>query len=367
MHFADKLLITFIGDIFPGELPYTQNYGVKTQFETHHGLFWLSEIKKILGESDLVIGNLESPLLDEGDAVKGTFWGKADFGSFLKSCGINIVNVANNHILEHGNLGFEKTIKVVDQAGIGIIGQAINLKSNIYTKVIKGFKIAIAGFSNIKLDGGQKDVTYAILTDDNVLETLKSMGDQNADLKILCFHWGNEYVHIPSIEQRKMAYKFIDFGANIIVGHHPHVIQPYEKYKNGHIFYSLGNFIFDFIHSRKVSIGLSASIEVTKENVRLFALKGVKLSFTNTVELLPIDKFEKYYKTILLLYQKYSALPDVEYQQRYQALHKRNRFWQRIAMKKAIIDEFFRINTKDKAILIKNVILYYSHFIKKEY
>jgi poly-gamma-glutamate capsule biosynthesis protein CapA/YwtB (metallophosphatase superfamily) len=85
------------------------------------------------------------------------------------------------------------------------------------------------------------------------------MQSNNADIKILSFHWGNEYIHHPSLGQRNLAYKCIEAGADIIVGHHPHVIQPYEKYKEGHIFYSLGNFCFDNLQSKQTRTGMIAS------------------------------------------------------------------------------------------------------------
>jgi hypothetical protein len=190
------------------------------------------------------------------------------------------------------------------------------------------------------------------------------MEEHKADLKILCFHWGNEYVHVPSLEQRKMAYKFINNGADVIVGHHSHVIQPYEEYKNGHIFYSLGNFIFDFVHSKMVSVGLVATLEVNESKQVHVNLNGVKLSYKNTVTLLPSYKFEKYYSIVTKLYDEFLILTDEEYQNRYQALHKRNRLWQRIVMKTSIINEFLRIKKKNKIYLIRNLLTYYLKLLK---
>jgi len=256
MNQEDMIGITLLGDIFPGELDFTQNYGIRTQFKKHKGIPWRKEIKKIVSDDDIVLGNLESPLVHEADAIKKTFFGDPEFVCFLRECGINVVNIANNHILEQGNEGFRSTIQALNNAELGIIGQSIDSKSKIFYIDVKGLKIAIAGFSNVDLHIIQNDNHFAVLNEDNVINTIESMEEHMVDLKILSFHWGNEYIHVPSIDQRKMAYKFIDNGADIIVGHHPHVIQPYEKYKHGHIFYSLGNFIFDYIHSRMVSFGL---------------------------------------------------------------------------------------------------------------
>jgi gamma-polyglutamate biosynthesis protein CapA len=362
----DTLKITFVGDIFPGELPYTIGYGIRTQFENHKGIPWIVKIKEILGENDIVIGNLESPLVAETDAIKRTFKGNPEFTAFLMKCGINVVNVANNHILEHGNKGFHSTLKSLDDGRVGIVGYVKESETKIIYKVLKGLKIAIAGFSNVDLHVIQNDNHFAVLDEDNVINTLKTMDENKADLKILCFHWGNEYIHIPSLKQRKMAYKFIDNGADIIVGHHPHVIQPYEAYKNGHIFYSLGNFIFDFIHSQMFSVGLVATIELIGNKQVLVNLNGVKLSYKNTVTLIPPNKFHKYYEKIIKLYNEYIILTDEKYQDRYHALLKRNHLRQRILMKTSIIGEFLRINMKEKPFLIRNILTYYFNILKSK-
>jgi poly-gamma-glutamate synthesis protein (capsule biosynthesis protein) len=140
------------------------------------------------------------------------------------------IKFANNHILEQGDKGYLETISHLNKAGIGVTG---NSGSNIFYREINGKKIAIAGFSNVDLNTIKNNGRFAVLNEDNVIETLKVMQRNKVGFKILCFHWGNEYVHIPSPGQRKMAYRFIDEGADIIAGHHPHVIQPFENIKAG--------------------------------------------------------------------------------------------------------------------------------------
>ena len=355
----DKIRITLIGDIFPGELTYTQNYGMRTQFERHKGVPWKDKIKSIIGGNDLVIGNLESPLVAKGDILKKTFYGNPEFASFLKECGINVLNVANNHIMEQGTQGFQNTIQVLNKANLGIVGQISDSRSKILYTKIKGLVIAIAGFSSVDLHVIQNDGNFAVLTEENVLKALSEMEEAKADLKLLSFHWGNEYVHVPSIEQRKMAYKFIDHGANIIIGHHPHVIQPYEKYNDGHIFYSLGNFMFDFIHSKIFGIGLVASIDINEEKQFNVQMKGVKLSYDGTVTLLSSVKFEKYLSNIIKLYKEFTLFTEREYKMKYNTLTKRNRLRQRILMKTSIIKEFLSIKNRDRAYLVRNLCKYY--------
>ncbi|HAF30090.1 MAG TPA: hypothetical protein DCG75_13700 [Bacteroidales bacterium] len=361
---TDTIRITLLGDIFPGELSFTEGYGIKSQFENHKGKPWEKSIKSITGENDLIIGNLESPLISQKEIIKETFHGHPDFATFLKNSGINIVNIANNHILEQSKRGFNSTLRILNKESVNYVGNEENGGSRIIYQTVNGIEIAIAGFSSVDLQVINNDHDFAILTESNVISSIEEMSIQKADVKILCFHWGNEYVHIPSLDQRKMAYKFIDAGADIIAGHHSHVIQPYEKYKNGHIFYSLGNFMFDYLHSNMVRMGLVATIEIDKNKNLSVSLKGVKLSYKDTVTLLPASKFMKFYGNITELYDDFKTLPDKLYIERYQKMHRKNRFQRRLAMKAHIFTEFFIISPKDKARLLKNVINYYSLLLR---
>jgi hypothetical protein len=365
MNHEDTIKITFVGDIFPGELPFTENYGIRTQFKKHKGKPWIERIKVILDEDDLVIGNLESPLVSESDVLKKTFFGDPEFTDFLKECGINVLNIANNHILEHGSMGLQSTIQALNEAELAIIGQISNSTSKIVYKNTKGLKIGIAGFSNVDLNIIKNNNQFAVLNEDNVFAALKEMNESKADFKILCFHWGNEYINVPSLEQRKMAHKFIDYGADVIAGHHSHVIQPYEEYKNGHIFYSLGNFIFDFVYSKMVSIGLVATLELNKNKQVHVNLRGVELSYKCGIAILPLYEFKKVFSALTKLYEEFIMLSDEEYQNRYNSLYERSRLFQRFVMKSAIFIEIIRIHKTDKIFLIKNIFTYYFDILKR--
>jgi hypothetical protein len=85
--------ITLIGDIFPAELPYTRDYGIGTQFKKHKGIPWKNKLRGILGVNDIILGNLESPLISDGNNAVNTFYGDPEFTGFLKECGINVLNL----------------------------------------------------------------------------------------------------------------------------------------------------------------------------------------------------------------------------------------------------------------------------------
>ncbi len=356
---SQRIKISLIGDIFPGELSFTRNYGIRSQFEQHNGEPWINKIKGIIGENDLVIGNLESPLVEKENAIKDTFYGNPKFAAFLKKCGINVLNVANNHILEQGEYGFKRTLEVLSDNDLDIVGHVKNGCSSILYKEIRGIKIAIAGFSNVDLHKISNNSNFAVLDEENVLNTLNIMEQHSADIRILSLHWGNEYINFPSLEQRKMAYKFIDAGATIIAGHHPHVIQPYEKYKDGHIFYSLGNFMFDFIQSKKISVGLRVIIEMTNRKISNLECLGVDLSYKDLVKKSKEKKFNSFFSKINEKYRKLILNTDFKYKKVYKRDLACKHLLERIYMKTNFLDEFFRIDKKAKNTLIKNIKTYY--------
>ena len=106
-------------------------------------------------------------------------------------------------------------------------------------------------------------------------ETLERIKSTKPDIIVFVFHWGNEYVSFPSLEQRQLAYNLIDNGVHLIVGHHSHVIQPYEQYKNGHIIYSLGNFCFNDVPSRSLEKGMVAEVTIGDRRILDLNFKGL--------------------------------------------------------------------------------------------
>ncbi len=358
---SETVKITLLGDIFPGELAFTLNYGMRSQFKNHKGEKWVEKINNICSPSDLIIGNLESPLLDENEAKKPVFYGHPEFAEFLKKCHINIINIANNHILEHGSTGFENTVDTLLKNDLNVVGHTQNEKPHIVYKTIGRTKIAIAGFSNVDLHKMNHQKHFAVLSDESVFDTLNRMQDNKADVKILCFHWGNEYIHLPALSQRYAAYKYIDAGASIIAGHHPHVVQAYEKYKNGHIFYSLGNFMFDYTQSHKVSTGMVAQISIEDNCIVNCRLKGVKLSYKNTVTPMVPEKFDFFYNKIHRQYETMKSKTDKQYQNYYHKKLKYNHTRERILMKLSLFSTFFRLSFKNKARLMLNVFNFYKN------
>ncbi len=346
-----KIKITFVGDIFPANLHYTIGFGVASEFYKHRGKPWVAQLQSFLKENDFVFGNLESPLIDnELFTTNNCFAGNYEFANFLKQIGINIVSIANNHILEQGAEGFYSTIKYLENNQIYYTGKKINETSNIVTVESKNLKIGFAGFNAIQ-DIQNPDL-YADYNEEYVLKALKNMNEMDIDYKIISIHWGDEFMNVPSLKQIESAHKFIESGADIIVGHHPHVVQPVERYKSGLIFYSLGNFMFDMIWSKNVRRGIIAKITIEKgkdiifETIPIFIGRDYIPYNTNKKD------FEKISKENSSLLNNYSTK---EYCKLYEKKRKFNLSYERIMMKLFLLKNLKRLSPQTKSILYRKL------------
>jgi poly-gamma-glutamate synthesis protein (capsule biosynthesis protein) len=159
----DFLKLLFVGDIFPADLDFNIGFGIKSLFDQHQGNLWKPVLSALFKNADLVIGNLESPLIPEAIKAKGSFYGSPVFASFLKESGVTTLNIANNHILEQDDKGFESTLKELHQNQIDVIGSIENNQQKIVYKNMEGIKIAIAGFCNVDVLPDYHHKYFAVL------------------------------------------------------------------------------------------------------------------------------------------------------------------------------------------------------------
>jgi len=204
------------------------------------------------------IANLEGPVTDfksrsiHDMSVVFTF--NPNFLPYLKN-DFEIFNLANNHIMNYGKSGLEQTYKYLQDNNIQYFGSVDN-SNNLSTIIEKnGLKIALVGYHSLTGSNFEK-----------VNAEVKKL-DSKADQVIVYTHWGREYQSFDFLNiQQAQAHQLIDSGADIIIGSHPHVIQPLEQYKGKMIFYSLGNFIFDQFFSSQTQQGLGVGISIKKDN-----------------------------------------------------------------------------------------------------
>ncbi|WP_230397721.1 CapA family protein [Novisyntrophococcus fermenticellae] len=194
--------------------------------------YFLANVRDIFASDDLTIVNLEGTLSNQGERAdkQFAFRGDPSYTGILTSGSVEAVNLANNHSKDYGEQSYEDTIFHVESAGITSFGY-----ERTALKEIKGVKVGLVGTYVLK-DG--------IESKQGMLDNIQSLQEQGAQLIIASFHWGSEKEYTPDPVQKELAHAAIDAGAHLVLGHHPHVLQGVETYKDRYICYSLGNFCF---------------------------------------------------------------------------------------------------------------------------
>ncbi|MFH1151044.1 MAG: CapA family protein [Actinomycetota bacterium] len=211
-----------------------------------------ADAKDALTYGDLAFVNLECAISSGGSPVPGkefTFEGPPDSVNALVDGGINVVSVANNHSKDYGTAAFTDTLANLKEAGIAVCGGGADSAQAYSPAVLEagGAKVAFVAFCNINPAGwpaGSSTPGVATCNDeDKVAETIREAG-KKADYVVASFHWGVELATTPSDDQVRLGRLAVDSGADLVLGHHPHVVQGMELYKNRLIAYSLGNYVF---------------------------------------------------------------------------------------------------------------------------
>ncbi len=336
-----KIRLVFAGDLLPADRHHTPGIGLGNKITIGEEL-WCDEILQLFLSANLSVVNLEAPIVTN-PGNKYSFAGKPNILSYLKKARITHANIANNHMLEHKTENWLNTISLLKGMGIEPLGIQENGISNIAIKELNGIQISMAGFN--ALHDIPNPGCYADLTDESVFATLKSDEMKNAEIRVLIFHWGNEYIHIPSWQQIQLARKCIENGAHIIIGHHPHVVQPVEEYKGGLICYSLGNFVFDMFWSKSVRTGLVMEIDVDKQGIAAWKAHGVRYDGKLQTQLLKSDwltkRLAKWHKKMKQL----EAKGEAAYTKAYFRELKINRFIARLQMKRQLLMQIPRMSS----------------------
>jgi poly-gamma-glutamate capsule biosynthesis protein CapA/YwtB (metallophosphatase superfamily) len=189
-------------------------------------------LNDIFKNDDLTTVNLETTLTNatQKAAKKFRFKGDPSYAQILTMGGIESVNLANNHIHDYLQKGYEDTITTLKNANIGYFGY-----DNKYLTTIKDVKIGALGYE------GWNDTTDIR---NQVSQDIKELRDEGAQIVLVHFHWGIEREYVPTASQQSLARFTVDSGADLVLGHHPHVVQGIEEYNGKFIVYSLGNFMF---------------------------------------------------------------------------------------------------------------------------
>lgn len=249
-----ELSLILVGDIMLDREVYRQTLASGNFFYPY------KSIDALLDSADIRIGNLEGPITSNKSVSLGkirttfTFSPQAapELGKRFEA-----VSLANNHSSDFGATGYEETQKILAENKIKFFGDYHN-QANLSTIIEKkGFKIGLVGYHGLV----NKNL-------DKVLAEISALRE-GVDFLIVYPHWGAEYITDIQAQLQPIGRAFIDAGADLVVGTHPHVVEPIEIYKEKLIFYSLGNFIFDQYWSEETGIGLAVKLTLRRETGKL--------------------------------------------------------------------------------------------------
>jgi gamma-polyglutamate biosynthesis protein CapA len=190
----------------------------------------------------------------------------------MQFTGVDVVSLANNHALDWGRDALCDTRNRLVDGGVSVVGAGCNSDQAVapaFFDMPDGTRIAFIGFSEFDQYGVATDTKSGVAKWDREIMKAAIAGAQSeADLVFVSLHWGTEYKTTPNPSQVDLAHFLIDSGADVIVGHHPHVVQPTERYNDGYIIYSLGNLVFDQYFSPETMRGLMVQFEILDKKIQ---------------------------------------------------------------------------------------------------
>ena len=259
---------------------------VGTFIDSNGGDAVLAGVAPLLRGSQVAFVNLESPLSNKGarNAAKDvTFRGRPALVQGLHTAGIDVVSLANNHALDWGPKALLDTVARLDAAGIAHAGAGADLDAARAPALLRTTSgtVAILAYTLILPEGFAAGTDRAGVSpvrghSERLLADIAA-ASKRADWVVVSFHWGVEYTGQASREQRALAHDAVDAGADLVLGHHPHVLQGLELYRNKLIAYSLGDFVFDH-YSRPTGETVVLEIEMSSAGPPSFRVTPVYLS-----------------------------------------------------------------------------------------
>jgi hypothetical protein len=284
----DVITIAAVGDIMMGSTSINDSF-----LPPNDGRDMLKEVAPILSAADIAFGNLEGPMLEGGKSEKCppaappkpgetpkpvrcfAFRVPTRYGQYLKDAGFDVLSLANNHASDFGDMGRESTRRVLDRLGIKYAGSDREGSSTAYLEV-KGVKVAVVGFAHNNIVPNVNDIDAA--------KQYVAAAKKKADIVIVSFHGGAEgdaAQHVPRqteifVGEKRgnlplFAHAVIDAGADLVLGHGPHVLRGMEIYKGHLIVYSMGNFATYGMFNLKGPQGISAIFQITLDRDGSFA------------------------------------------------------------------------------------------------
>lgn len=311
--------LTSLGDTLCHNTQYLDAYNSK--IDEYDFSYVYEDIKNYTLSSDITIGSLETTFAgkEKGYSNYPTFNTPDSLATALKDIGVDVVSLAGNHALDYGYTGLCRTIDVFNNIGLSHLGtyKTAEDQEKILIKDVKGVKIAFInytyGTNGIPLPSG-KDFCVNLIDKDFIKKQINQAKEQNVDMIVACMHWGTEYRTTANSEQKDLANFLFENGVDVILGNHPHVLEPMEKKtitlqdgttKDVFVVYALGNFTADqrdeitrdsAILNLTITKNSDGKISIDKVNyVPIYMYKNTNVS-THKFKILDIEKTIKDYE-----------------------------------------------------------------------
>jgi len=267
--------------LFGGDVMFDRT--IRTTVLEKGGDFIFSCIDSTLRGSDLVVANLEGPITPHvsvsatstpGDEFNYTFTFPPSTAALLAAHNIRVVNIGNNHIYNFGTDGVRSTIAALTDAHVGYFGDP--LSASVAAGSFNGVPLAFINYNEF-VNHGEASTTLA------QIHSARAAGE----VPVVYTHWGIEYATTSPAYVHTLAHEFIDAGAEIVIGSHPHVVEEHELYSGKNVYYSLGNFIFDQYWNNNVAHGLLLQVTFTSAGVQ--SVKEIPVELEHDRRTCPVE------------------------------------------------------------------------------
>lgn len=299
-----EITISLVGDCTIGtDITFDQSTSFVAKYnEVQDPSYFFREVRDIFAKDDLTVINMEGALTNSTGRADKTFAFRGDpsYVEILTSGSVEAADVANNHSKDYGDQGFEDTIQYLEEAGIHTFGY-----DNVAIADVKGVKVGLIGIYELPDGLGRQQ---------QVIDTIAKAKEEGAQIIIVSFHWGTEKEFYPDDIQKTLGHLAIDEGADLVVGHHPHVLQGIEEYKGKNIVYSLGNFCFGgnsnpsvkdtMIFQQIFTIEDGVRVEDNRKNIIPCSLTSS--AYRNNYQPIPLEGEEK--ERVLQNLEEYSSV-----------------------------------------------------------
>ena len=274
---SKHLVIAAVGDIMLD--------GSAREFMQEHGYdYAFDKMRPWLQKADIAFGNLEGPLTDRGEPAPDKKYlfrsPPAKVAEALKTAGFDVVSLANNHSLDYGSVGLADTIAALDKVGVHHVGAGENLAVARQAAILQrnGLKVAFLAYSLTFPEEFWATANRAgtVFGYREIVEGDIRAAKQKADIVVASFHWGQESKTELRPYQVALGHAAINAGASLVIGHHPHILQSVERYKDGVILYSMGNFAFGS-YSPNAKVSALAEIEFNGNKLTQVRLQPINV------------------------------------------------------------------------------------------